>query len=92
MPWHDTFPVMKQLARSGRDWYSIGEIRELLVQYGHPYPTEGLVRKYAAATGLPAPVMSYRVHRYTPALVEAIRTVAAAQARAMQEADDGMVV
>lgn len=85
MPWHDTFPVMKKLARSGRDWYSIGEIRELLVKDGHPYPTEGLVRKYAAATGLPAPAIVYRVCRYTPALVQAIRTVAAAQARAMQE-------
>jgi hypothetical protein len=86
MPWHDTFRTMKRLTRSGRDWYSIGEVRELLVQDGHPYPTEGLVRKYAAATGLPAPENVYRVHRYTPALVQAIRTVAAAQARAMQEA------
>ncbi|NBW86019.1 MAG: hypothetical protein EBR23_04110 [Planctomycetia bacterium] len=85
MPWHDTFRTMKRLARSGRDWYSIGEVRELLVKDGHPYPTEGLVRQYAAATGLPAPEMVYRVRRYTPALVQAIRTVAAAKATASTE-------
>lgn len=85
MPWHDTFPVMKQLSRSGRDWYSIGEVRELLVQDGHAYPTERQVRQMAAATGLPAPENVYRVHRYTPALVQAIRNVAAAQARATSE-------
>lgn len=85
MPWHDTFPVMKQLSRSGRDWYSIGEVRELLVQDGHAYPTAGQVRQMAAATGLPAPETVYRVDRYTPALVQAIRNVAAAQARATSE-------
>lgn len=85
MPWHDTFPVMKALRRSGRDWYSIGEVRELLVQDGHAYPSESRVRQMAAATGLPAPEKVYRVHRYTPALVEAIRTVAAAQAVSITE-------
>ena len=85
MPWHDTFLTMKKLSRSGRDWYSIGEVRELLVQDGHAYPTDRQVRQMAAATGLPAPEMVYRVDRYTPALVQAIRNVAAAQARATSE-------
>lgn len=85
MPWHDTFPVMKQLARSGRDWYSIGEVRELLVKDGHPYPTACEVRRMAAATGLPAPQTVYRVDRYTPALVQAIRNVAAAEALGITE-------
>jgi hypothetical protein len=76
---------MKKLARSGRDWYSIGEIRELLVKDGHPYPTERQVRQLAAATGLPAPELVYRVRRYTPAHVHAIRTVAAAGARTTSE-------